>query len=297
VPAQGPYCCCERYRARDFNHVRLLYYIRSVFALVCHMCELFGLSASQPLTVRQELEQFRLRGGFAADNPDGWGLAWRENEAFHLAKEPQAAHCSAGFKILCETTRSSLVIAHVRKARFPPINTLNNTHPFQHLCCGKAWVFAHNGLVPDVVEMAQENDGSICRPAGETDSEYAFCHLLGHLSRIFHHSGLADIVTSFQALAQALAGMSEIIASRGKFNFLMSDGEHLMAYGHDRLHYLELSDASAESAMIATEPLAGVDGWIPFEPGELRIYCSGRKVGRILTRPSDRMLDPQSTPA
>lgn len=257
------------------------------------MCELFGLSASQPVSARRELEQFRLRGGLAADSPDGWGLAWWENGGFHLTKEPQPAYRSTRFKTLCETTRSILVIAHVRKARFPPINTLNNTHPFQHLCCGRTWVFAHNGLVPDIVEMEHENDGSVCRPAGETDSEHAFCHLLGHISRIFHHSRPADTATSFQTLAM----MSELIASHGKFNFLMSEGEHLMAYGHDRLHYLELSGASAESAMIATEPLARVDGWIAFEPGELRIYRSGRRVGRILTWPSRQRVVPQTTPA
>lgn len=257
------------------------------------MCELFGLSASQPVSARRELEQFRLRGGLAADNPDGWGLAWWENGGFHLAKEPQPAHCSALFKSLCETMRSSLVIAHVRKARFPPINTLNNTHPFQHLCCGRAWVFAHNGLVPDIVEMEHENDRSICRPAGDTDSEYAFCHLLGHISRKFQQSRPADTAASFPTLAM----VSEFIASHGKFNFLMSDGEYLIAYGHDRLHYLESSGPRADRIIIATEPLPSVDGWLAFEPGELRIYRLGQRAGRILTRPSGQSADPERTAA
>jgi len=85
--------------------------------------------------------------------------------------------------------------------------------------------------------------------------------------------------------------ISELIASHGKFNFLMSDGEYLIAYGHDRLHYLEQkgSDAqggaSADSAMIATEPLPGEGSWIAFEPGELRIYRLGKLAGRLITRP------------
>jgi glutamine amidotransferase len=251
------------------------------------MCELFGISASQAVTARDMLSDFRLRGGLAADNPDGWGLAWWGSGGFHLVKEPLPAHESAPFARLCNTTRSNLIVAHVRKARFPPINTMDNTHPFQRVCCGKEWVFAHNGLVPDIVEMERTNHGSVCQPTGETDSEYAFCHLLSHISQNFQAFPAANADTSFPTVAM----ISELIASHGKFNFLMSDGEHLIAYGHDRLHYLELSgpdsqsDTFADSAMIATEPLSGERNWIAFEPGELRIYRLGKLVGRLITRP------------
>ena len=112
------------------------------------MCELFGMSACQPITTRRELEEFRLRGGLSADNPDGWGLAWLEHGNFQLAKEPRPAFRSILFEDLGATLRSSLVIAHVRKAWHPPINTMGNTHPFRSTCCSKEWVFAHNGLVP-----------------------------------------------------------------------------------------------------------------------------------------------------
>jgi glutamine amidotransferase len=237
------------------------------------MCELFGMSASQPITIRRELSEFRLRGGLVADNPDGWGLAWREKGNFQLAKEPEPAFRSTLFEDIGQKLNSSLVIGHVRKANFPPINTLNNTHPFQRTCCGKAWVFAHNGLVPDIVWMEQGNYQAVCMPAGETDSEFAFCHLLSHLARDFNdpatHAGL-----SFETLAAA----SELVASHGKFNFLMSDGEHLIAYGHDRLHYLERRTGDAASVMIATEPLNTSEGWASFAAGELRIYRSGRLV-------------------
>lgn len=247
------------------------------------MCELLGMSASQPLPARETLAEFRRRGGLAADNPDGWGLAWLEDGVFRLAKEPQPACRSPLFEELSETTRSNLIVAHVRKARFPPINTLDNTHPFQRECCGRVWVFAHNGLVPDIVEMEQANGKAICRPTGETDSEYAFCHLLSHLAESFQGgNAVADAAAPFANLAI----VSELVASHGKFNFLLSDGENLIAYGHDRLHYLELSGDKASCVVIATEPLSGLEGWTSFEPGELRIYRLGRMVGRIQTLPS-----------
>lgn len=267
------------------------------------MCELFGISASQVVTARKTLSEFRLRGGMAADNPDGWGLAWREKGAFHLAKEPLPAYQSTLFARLSETTQSNLIIAHVRKARFPPVNTMDNTHPFKRVCCGKEWVFAHNGLVPDIVKMEQENDDSIYQPTGETDSEYAFCHLLSHISQNSYASPDAETTTSFPTTPfSTVAMISELIASHGKFNFLMSDGEYLIAYGHDRLHYLELSapaslGGAANSTMIATEPLPGDGEWTLFEPGELRIYRLGRMARRILTRPSGQIADLEWVPA
>lgn len=251
------------------------------------MCELFGMSASRPAAAAEMLNEFRLRGGLAADNPDGWGLAWWESGAFRLAKEPFPAHRSALFAGLCETMRSNLVVAHVRKAKFPPVNTLDNTHPFLWVCCGKEWVFAHNGLVPDVVEMEQGNGHRVCQPAGETDSEYAFCHLLSHIAQHFQGSSVPDTADWFATVAI----ISELIASHGKFNFLMSDGERLIAYGHDRLHYLDRGGPPAGIALVATEPLCG-GGWIPFERGELRIYRYGRLAERILTCPSGQLLEP-----
>ena len=252
------------------------------------MCELFGLSAGSPMPAAEALRAFRARGGLAADNPDGWGLACWEDDILHLFKEPEPAGLSTLFGELCETVRSRLIVAHVRKARLPPINTLTNTHPFQRICCGKEWVFAHNGLVPEIVEVELANANPVCRPTGETDSEHAFCHLLGRIAQQFQHAP----PTAGTAWLETVATVSEAVASHGKFNFLMSDGEYLIAYGHDRLHYVEergrdpAGTPVLPSVMIATEPLDGREGWIAFAPGELRVYRLGRLAGHALTQPS-----------
>lgn len=239
------------------------------------MCELFGISASTAVTVRESLAEFRRRGGLAADNPDGWGIAWRENGVFRLAKEPLPAYESAAFAELCSSVHSDLIVAHVRKAKFPPVNSHGNTHPFQGDCCGKTWIFAHNGLVPDIVEIESANDKPVCRPEGETDSEFAFCYLLGRLAKYAETGQAASLA--------GLAEVSETVAAHGKFNFLMSDGEHLIAYGHDNLHYLE---RGRDNVMIATAPLPGSRKWTAFKAGELRIYRAGMLAGRILTHPA-----------
>ncbi|PIX96627.1 MAG: hypothetical protein COZ24_09555 [Hydrogenophilales bacterium CG_4_10_14_3_um_filter_63_21] len=239
------------------------------------MCELFGFSGNRPIAARaMPLAEFGRRGGLLADNPDGWGIAWREAGDFRLAKEPVPACNSEQFVRLCDSLATDLLIAHVRKAKLPPVNTMNNTHPFLRECCGRHWAFAHNGLVPDIVAMEYANQERICRPEGETDSEFAFCHLLSYVSQNFD---------SPDWLA-ALGRVSELIALHGQFNFLMSDGEHLIAHGHDRLHYQETSAGSLDAVLIATEPMSSPGDWTPFVPGELRIYRAGRLLGRILTQ-------------
>ncbi len=111
------------------------------------MCELFGLSSDRPVQPEDLLCRFGARGGGVADNPDGWGLAAFEDGAFRLAKEPLPAARSARFRELCRQTRSALVIGHVRKANPPTARVLANTHPFRRACCGREWVFAHNGIL------------------------------------------------------------------------------------------------------------------------------------------------------
>lgn len=90
---------------------------------------------------------------------------------------------------------------------------------------------------------------------------------------------------------EVLATISELIAGHGKFNFLLSDGEHLIAYGHDRLHYMESHEDAVDAALVATEPLGSAERWTSFEAGELRIYRAGLPVGRISTHP--RRVDSQ----
>lgn len=245
------------------------------------MCELLGVSAKRPLPGREiPLAQFRRHGGAAADNPDGWGIAWRSPgfvADWQLEKEPYPAWNSPRFADMIETVRSDLLIAHVRKARHPPVNTVGNTHPFLHECCGKRWVFAHNGLVPHIVTLESSNRERVCSPAGETDSEFAFCHLLSHVTQ--HLSAVDTDVGRLTLLGK----VGERIARHGMFNFLLSDGDYLAAYGHDHLHYRE--SVHEGIALIATAPLTNDAGWTAFEPGELRIYRAGACVGRVTTHP------------
>lgn len=235
------------------------------------MCELFGYSSEHEQGLSRWLMPFRQRGGGNADNPDGWGVAsWHDGVA-RLSKSFEAGFRSEQFARVADELSTRLAIAHVRKARHPPVPGMLNTHPFIHACCNREWVFAHNGMVPEVI--AWQTTGPLCLPDGETDSEYAFCHLL---------TGIAEAYEQAQrpAWLTRLAQLTEKIAALGKFNFLLSDGQELIAYGHDRLHGLELDDESGRQVIIATEPLS--DGpWQPFAARELRVYRDGRQIARL----------------
>ena len=251
------------------------------------MCELFGLSSNRPVLPGELLRRFRERGGNTADNPDGWGLAVLEDGAFRLIKEPQPAVRSARFLELSTQVHAPLILGHVRKANPPTAKILENTHPFRRTCCGREWIFAHNGIIPDTTALGGLGIASLCTLSGVTDSEHAFCVVLDHIAAAFSSSDTAEDHAWFDALARA----AEMLASHGRFNFLMSDGVHLIAYGHDRLHSLADSraalrlDAATETAVIATEPLTEGPGWIAFEPGELRVYRAGRRIARFITHP------------
>lgn len=235
------------------------------------MCELFGYSGYRPTRLSRWLLPFRERGGGSGDNPDGWGVAvWQDGSASVL-KSPEPGWRSERFMQLATGLTASLSIAHVRKARHPPVPGMLNTHPFAHDCCGRQWVFAHNGLVPEVVDWGGTEP--LCRPDGETDSEHAFCQLLTAIADAYESMMRADWV-------ERLERLSARIASLGKFNFLLSDGQVLIAYGHDRLHYHDGRGAPGHEVVIATEPLTE-DRWQAFAPGEMRVYRDGRLVARL----------------
>jgi glutamine amidotransferase len=210
-----------------------------------------------------------LRGGATADNPDGWGIASWTAGTLQLEKAPESGARSDRLARLASGANAEIVIAHVRKARLPPVPGLHNTHPFAHACCGRQWVFAHNGLVPDIIGTSSPR--LFCQPRGETDSEYAFCNLLAEVAGCYAEAG---------DWMRHLARHAGSIAALGKFNFLLSDGVSLIAYGHDRLHDLEKSKGRDRLALIATEPLTS-EAWRPFARGELRVYQGGALLLRV----------------
>lgn len=249
------------------------------------MCELLGISSDRPLNLSTLLGRFSQRGGAVADNPDGWGFAYREDNAWRVHKAPEAAAGNAEFARLAQPATSDLLIAHVRKANPVTARVHANTHPFVRNCCGRQWVFAHNGTLAEVVQPDGCCHPQISQPLGETDSEHAFCFLLDEIAAVF----AADAIDSESFWLRTVVRLSDSIAKQGRFNFLMSDGRHLLAYGHDRLYRLRRHDSGGRTVLIASEPLTHDEAWEAFQPGDLLVARGGEITNVLRTQTKERI--------
>lgn len=182
--------------------------------------------------------------------------------------------------------RSQNVIAHIRKATRGEV-ALVNTHPFMRELWGRYWIFAHNGTL----EKLSPDTGGQYRPVGTTDSERAFCHLLGSL-KLRYPDGQPPLAE----LYDSIAAWSAETAKHGKFNYILSNGDCLFAHCTDNLSYVlrhapfttaHLKDQDIEVdfsqvttpndriAIVATEPLTDNERWLPFSSGQLMVFQDG----------------------
>lgn len=253
------------------------------------MCQLLGLNFNEPVKIDLSFRGFRHRG---EDNPHGWGLAYFiKNSSKIIKEERSAADSDVAKDLMNKNLISKIFISHVRFKSSGDMN-YNNTHPFKRTLFGKDFVFAHNGTLLNFSEHLRIKDFF---PQGETDSEYAFCYIL---QRLKDENIKEWDKNSFQFLKEIFSEINEF----GRFNCLMSDGEHLFSYfdkkKHNGLVYvhrkapfqrvrLEDEDYEIDLAeqktpnqkgyIIATSPLTN-EKWIKFTPGSLKIFKDGEIV-------------------
>ncbi|MDP3958993.1 MAG: class II glutamine amidotransferase [Pseudorhodobacter sp.] len=243
------------------------------------MCELFAMSASEPTDVNHSLALLRPRGGAIGPHADGWGVAFYEDRAARIFKEPVPAAESRCLAFISEYDfKSETVIAHIRKAnpeRFG--RTSANTHPFEREWNGQSWVFAHNGKLPG---LAARHEGAPRRfqPLGDTDSELAFCLMLDAIAA--EGAPAPGKLTAVEIIAR-IAPIVARLATLGEFNFFLSDGESLIVHAHTRLHLLARACTSCAGQvrviLLATLPLTD-EPWVPLPPGSLHAYTGGREI-------------------
>ncbi len=251
------------------------------------MCQLLGMNCNVPTDICFSFEGFRTRGGGTDHHADGWGIAFFEGLGCRMfidsksAVESPVANLVRNYPI-----HSKNVIAHIRKATQGCV-ALENTHPFIRELWGRYWIFAHNGTLKD---FAPE-PGSNFRPVGATDSERAFCYILETLREAFP-SGRPRL----HELELALREITLDLARYGSFNYLLSNGECLIAHCSDKLSYIvrkapfgaahlvdqdvtvdfeRLTRKDDRVAVIATAPLTDNELWTAMVPGQLLMFCEG----------------------
>lgn len=261
------------------------------------MCELMALSFARPASADFSIRAFALRG---TENADGWGLAWYPDRSLALVKEPLQWGASP-FPHFLESYPhlvSAIYLAHVRHRTTGGKPTHADTHPFARELGGRMYCFAHNGTLLGFDRLALGR----FHPAGATDSEHAFCHLLDLVARerlpADEDPRRADPLggaSAWRWLRERLAGLNRM----GKLNCLLADGRRLFCYhdaaGHKGLHFRavrvrdpetrRLEDPTMEinlggpafnqGFVVATCPLSAA-GWHSFRHGELLVFEEGR---------------------
>lgn len=183
--------------------------------------------------------------------------------------------------------KSNIIIAHVRYISRTSV-THKNTHPFQRELNGKEFVFAHNGTFDNYRGLETGRFTAV----GETDSEYAFCHIL-HLIEKEHINHWTN--ENFNWLHSKLKKINKY----GNFNCLVSDGEYLFCYydknGYNGLCFVqriapfstvrlidedfeinlaEEKEPTQKGFIIATRRLTD-ERWENFSSGELIVLKNG----------------------
>jgi predicted glutamine amidotransferase len=247
------------------------------------VCQLLGMNANTPTDVVFSFTGLATR---ADEHKDGFGIAFFEERGLRHFIDRDGATCSPVAQMIKRyPIKSEVVIAHIRKATVGAV-ALQNCHPFVRELWGRYWVFAHNG---DLKNYAPRLHGSF-RPVGSTDSELAFCWLMQELAKA-HAS-----VPTVDELTHTLRELLPQPAAHGSFNVLLSNGQALWAHGSTKLYSVErrhpftaatLADedlsidfaahttVNDRVAVVATEPLTADETWLPFTPGELRVFVGG----------------------
>ena len=259
------------------------------------MCELFALSSSFAANVTFSLGVFGERGGRLGPHKDGWGIAFKAGRDFRVIKEALPASASACLRFIeSHEFRSDIVISHLRLATSPRTPSYTNTHPFERELYGHCHVFAHNGSTPGVLADPRLAPTSVY-PLGESDSEHAYCALMGRLRNALLPGEILDLEKKLPVI-QAWAAE---LARHGAANFLFSDSEYLYAHRSTRLYCLErhcpvveetfgsnslrvsVTDAGANPqhvCLIATQPLSADEPWTELPVGEVVVFQRGRRL-------------------
>lgn len=261
------------------------------------MCQLLGMNCNVPTDICFSFTGFQARGGLTDHHTDGWGISFFEGKGVRQFLDPGAsAHSPIADFVRTYPIKSKNVIAHIRKATQGEVK-LENTHPFVREMWGLYWSFAHNG---DLKNFSPVLDGHY-RPVGNTDSEKAFCFILQELQKEFGHTR-----PSLNQLGDKLHELTLKLSAYGTFNYLLSNGEFMMAHCSTRLAsivrkapfsvaQLKDQDVSVDFsavttdidrvAVIATNPLTENEAWQTHTPGTLLLFSDGEIIKEYKTIP------------
>jgi putative glutamine amidotransferase HI_1037 len=256
------------------------------------------MNCNTPTDIVFSFEGFRRRAGLTDSHCDGFGIAFFEGKGVRIFRDNRpASHSPIADCVKQYNIKSLNVIAHIRKATQGKV-TIENTHPFIREIWGENWVFAHNGNLKDLPDMSD----SFCQPIGNTDSETAFCYMAEYLKNRFKRK--PSEIEIFNAIQE----VTKELAQHGTFNFILSNGEWMIAHCSTHLHYvmrkapfgkahridddgvIDFSHYAKDGDkvnIITTFPLTKDEPWIKMEHGGFVFFKDGDKIAEVLGTPKE----------
>lgn len=208
------------------------------------MCELLGMSANVPTDICFSFTGLMSRGGKTGPHKDGWGITFYEGKGCRTFRDPlpsadsKIAELVRGYPI-----KSKIVLSHIRQANSGRI-CLENTQPFVRELWGYTWSFAHNGQLKGIKKYPLK----FYQPVGTTDSEHAFCWILGQIREKFSEKPKCDKEFVF-FVKKLFLEMSTL----GVANFLFTDSKVLFAFCSTKLCWVTRKAPFGEASLVDEE--------------------------------------------
>ncbi len=230
------------------------------------MCDLFGMNCNEPDRASKSLPI--LAEKYSSSNPDGWGIAYYDGVRAIVERAPGRAKDNPAYSRTAQTARSPIVIAHLRyKTKGEPCT--KNCHPFTRHAFGRNWVFAHNGMVPDVRQHRLAE--------GKTDSEQVFHELMDYAET---YCGAAPLRGLYPAVKAGIRKILTRYRENITLNLLLSDGSVLYAFHHYRvkpLYYLRREKDYGGAFLVSTQKLSR-ENWRELPTDRLLVVSRGEIV-------------------
>ena len=272
------------------------------------------MSTSHPAKLTFSLHALASHGAQGSTLRDGWGVAFYQDDDVALFREPFAAGESALIRYLeSQGPETTLAISHIRHAT-QGLAKLSNTQPFTRELGGYVHCFAHNGNLTGIDKLPLPT-GNPYRAVGETDSEQAFCLLLGRLAAIWKEGDVPALDIRMSLLARFAADLREL----GPANFLYADSDALFVHGHRRLQKashrpeppglwvlqrhcacptpelvestgISISQQNGTALLFASVPLTE-EAWSPLAENELLAVRRGKVIARHLPEADGAVLN------
>ncbi|QPJ64146.1 MAG: transglutaminase [Candidatus Nitrohelix vancouverensis] len=156
----------------------------------------------------------------------GWGFGWYPNDDYgaSIVKDAMAKDSQTLLNALQDGARfrSTNFMCKIKGAGKQ--YTQHDTQPFRRSFGGYDWLFLHNGQLDyEALSEMYSDPSGLLEPVGKTDSELAFCFLLGQFMAA-SSKGLADINGAI------LLAWLERLDALGSADFVISDGRSMAIY-------------------------------------------------------------------